>query len=36
MPANIMIAEVGFTEKVRGRRRATAVGAPIPGRTPMI
>jgi len=31
-----MRAEVGFALKVRGRRRAMAVGAPIPGSTPMI
>jgi len=36
MPANMMIAEVGFKEKVRGSSRATAVGAPIPGAVTII
>jgi hypothetical protein len=36
MPANMMIADVGFIEKVKGRSKATAVGAPMPGRTPTI
>jgi hypothetical protein len=32
----MMMAEVGLREKVRGRRSAMAVGAPIPGRMPII
>ena len=31
----MMMAEVGLKEKVRGRSSAIAVGAPIPGRTPI-
>jgi hypothetical protein len=31
----MMMAEVGLREKVRGRRSAIAVGAPIPGRMPI-
>ena len=34
MPASMMMAVVGLMVKVRGRSKAMAVGAPIPGSTP--